>query len=419
MDAWKRNAAIFLTSQTLSLLGSSLVQYALMWYVTLETKSGLMMTLFVISGFLPTFILSPFAGVLADRHDRKKLIMLSDAMIALITLALALVFMQGEKALWLFFVAAAVRAVGTSIQGPAVGAFLPQIIPTEHLTRIGGINGTIQALIMLLSPGISGLLLSYAPLPAIFFIDVVTAILAIGVLAFFLKVPPHEKASHAQSVSYFGDMKLGLHYIRDHRYLITFFVWLGLLFLLIAPAAFMTPLQVVRSYGGEYWRLTAIEIAFSIGMMFGGAIIAAWGGFKNRMVTMLLSGAVMGMCTVIFGLAPHFWVYLAIMALFGISMPFYNTPMGIVIQEHVEEAFMGRVFSVLTMLSTSMMPLGMLIFGPLAEIIPIEWILIITGATVLLLNILMTLNRRLIEAGVKPSAPSQEEPPSEEILEKN
>ncbi|MDX9957048.1 MAG: MFS transporter, partial [Spirochaetia bacterium] len=149
--SWKRDLALFMGSQTISLLGSSLVQYAMLWHLTLQTKSGAMMTLYIICGFVPTFILSPFAGVWADRYDRKRLIILSDAMIALVTLGLAVAFMAGYEAVWLLLAGAALRAVGSAVQGPAVGAILPQIVPEDKLIRANGLNGTIQSAIMLVS----------------------------------------------------------------------------------------------------------------------------------------------------------------------------------------------------------------------------------------------------------------------------
>jgi len=399
---WKRDAAIFLSSQTISLLGSSLVQYALMWHVTLETKSGLMMTLYIICGFVPTFIMSPFAGVLADRHDRKKLIVLADAMIALVTLALALVFTMGGTALWLFFLAAAIRAVGSAVQGPAVGAFLPQIVPEGSLMRVSGINGTIQSVITLLSPALSGVLMSVAPLQVVFYIDVVTAASAIFVILVFLRVAPHAKAAQAQTTSYFADMKLGLRYIREHRYLVSFFLYLASFLFLITPAAFLTPLQIARSFGSDVWRLTVMEICFSGGMMAGGILIASTGGFRNRMKTMIVSHFIMAICTVALGFVPVFWLYLAVMAVFGVAMPYFNTPSSVMIQEHVEPEYLGRVFSVMTMLFTSMMPLGMLVFGPLAEIVKIEWLLLGTGALMLVLAFVVPFNKKLMEYGLKP-----------------
>ena len=106
-----------------------------MWYITLQTQSGLMMTISIICGFLPTFFLAPFAGVWADRYDRKKLIMLSDSMIALSTLGVAMLFLSGHDAMWLLFVVSAIRAVGAAVQMPSVGAFVPQIVPEEKADK--------------------------------------------------------------------------------------------------------------------------------------------------------------------------------------------------------------------------------------------------------------------------------------------
>jgi MFS transporter, DHA3 family, macrolide efflux protein len=408
-SGWKRRFAIFIGGQTISIFGSSLVQYAIMWHITLTTQSGIMMTLSILCGFVPHFLLSPFAGVWADRFDRKRIIVLSDAFIALVTLVLALLFAAGYQAIWLLLAAQALRALGSALQGPAVGAILPQIVPEDKLLRANGLNGSIQSAIFLVSPMAAGALLTLAPIQSIFFIDVVTAALAITSLLAFLRVPTHAKALAKQELSYFQDMKAGFLYIREHRYLISFFAYLGFLLFLVTPAAFLTPLQVTRSFGPDVWRLTAIEIAFSGGMMAGGALIAYWGGYKNRMKTMLVSNLIMGVCALAVGLFTEFIPYLAAMAIFGTAMPFFNTPSAVMIQEHVEEAFLGRVFSVMGMLSTALMPLGMLLFGPLAEVVRIEYLLIATGALLLLLVPLALGNKRLMEAGC-PRRPRRAKP---------
>ncbi len=397
---WKQKTAVFLISQTFSLLGTSLVQYALLWFVTLDTKSGLMMSLYIVCGFVPTFLLSPFGGVWADRYNRKNLIMLSDGFTALVTLVLALAFMISGKSLWLILVAAALRAVGAAIQGPAVGAILPQFVPREHLTKVNGISGSIQAGVMLVSPIASGALITVWPLHLVFFIDVITAAIAIAALLFFLKVSPHAKARGPQKTAYFSDMVLGFRYIKEHRLLMFFFGFLGVFLFLLTPAALLTPLQVVRTFGSDVWRLTAIEVVFSVGMMLGGGLISVWGGFKNRIFTLILSGLVMGLCTVGLGFSSVFWLYLVFMGFFGVALTFFNTPSAVFIQEHVEENFLGRIFSINTMLFTSIMPLGMLFFGPLAEVVRIELILVITGFLVLIQLLAIILNRRLIASGV-------------------
>ena len=398
-ENWKKNIIIFLSSQTISLFGSSLVQYAIMWHITLTTQSGMMMTLFILCGFIPTFILSPFGGVWADRYNRKVLIILSDGLIAVATLVMAIVFLMGYEALWLLFAMAAVRAIGTGIQGPAVGAILPQIVPEDKLTKVSGINGSIQAIIMFVSPMVSAALLTMATLEIIFFIDVVTAAIAIVTLLVFLKIKLHAKASEVQTSSYFSDFKAGLTYINNHAFLKKFFLFFSLFFVLMAPAAFLTPLQVTRSFGDEVWRLTAIEIAFSIGMMVGGGIIASWGGFSNKVHTMTLASIIMGICTIALGIMPIFWAYLLFMAIFGVSMPVFNTPTTVLIQERVEGDYLGRIFGVFGMIATSMMPIGMLIFGPMADVVRVEWILLGTGVLLLILGLLLGRNKVLLKAG--------------------
>ncbi len=410
--SWKRTAAVFLGSQALSLLGSSLVQYALLWHVTLQTKSGVMMALYIVAGFVPTFLLSPFAGVWADRYDRRKLIILADALIALVTLALAVVFSLRGAELWLFFLAAAVRSVGTAVQQPAVNALLPKLVPEDQLMRVNGIQGSLNSANMLGAPALAGFLLSLMPLQTIFYIDVVTAALAIVLLA-LLRVEPRSRAPVQPGASQLREIADGFRYIRGHPHLVPFFGFLAIVLVLITPAAFLTPLQTARSFGVEVWRLTAIEMVFSVGMLAGGAAIAVWSGFGNRMRTLVVSSLVMGACTVGLGVVPSFWVYLAVMGIFGVAMPFYNTPATVLLQERVDPAYLGRVFSVLTMVYTSMMPLAMLLFGPLAEAVSIERLLQVTGVLVLLLGLAAPMHRRLMAFGERvPAASASGDAPS-------
>ena len=396
---WKKNTILFLSSQTISLFGSMLVQYTIIWYITLETKSGIMMTISIICGFLPTLFISPFAGVWADRFNRKTLIILSDTLIAISTLVLAILFIIGFDDIWLLFVASAIRSFGAGIQTPAVGALLPQLVPEDKLIKVNGINSSIQSLVSLLSPLLSGALLSIATIDIIFFIDVFTAAIAISILFLFLHIPAHSKALEKHKTSYYGDMREGIIYIKNHGFVKTIFKYCAFYFILIAPLAFLTPLQVTRSFGDDVWRLTTIEVTFSLGMMVGGILIASWGGFKNRLYTMVLSNFVIAFCTLILGVIPVFWIYSSLMVLVGLALPMFNTPLTVLIQEKVEGNFLGRVFGVLSMISSSVMPLAMLVYGPLADLIKIEWLLIGTGILMLVQSIFMMRNKVLIEAG--------------------
>ena len=397
---WKNNTAIFMASQAISILGSSLVQFAITWHITLTTQSGLYATLIIVCGFLPTFFLSPFAGVWADRYDRKKLIIIADAGIAICTLILAILFLSGHYAVWLLFVASGIRALGSAVQNPCVNAMLPDIVPEEHLTRVNGINGSLQSLIMLISPMISGALMGFASLESIFFIDVTTAALAIAVMILFFRLPARIKnESHDGQADYLRELKEGFTYIRKHPYLRNFFIFCACFFIFATPVAFLTQLHVTRFFGNEVWRLTAIELSFSIGMLIGGLIMTVWGGLKNRVHTMALAGFFVGLTTIGMGLPKYFWLYLGFMGLCGLVMPLYNTPSIVMLQEKVDSDYMGRVFGIMTMINSSLMPLGMLIFGPLADLIPIEWLLLVTGFLMLLMALALLVNKPLLRAG--------------------
>ncbi len=389
---WRKKTAVFLSSQSLSLFGSMLVQYAIIWYVTLTTQSGTILTISTLAGFLPQIIISLFAGVWADRYPRKLLIISSDLLTAVSTLILAVFFLVGYQELWLIFLVSAIRSVGAGIQAPAVNSLLPQIVPTEKLIRVNSINGTLQPIIMLTTPLLAGALLSISRLEAIFFIDVVTALLAV-VLLVYLRVPAHQKAAIEGKTGYLDDLKEGLAYIRQNKTIRTLFIFFAFIFFLVAPVAFLTPLLIARSYGSEVWRLTANEIVFFLGSIAGGVIMTAWGGFKNHFRTIGLGCMLWAILLVGLGIAPTFILYLVFMLLIGIPMPFFTASTTTLLQEMVEQDLQGRVFGVQQLIISTIMPLGMLVFGPIADVITIEILLILTGILMAIPGVWIFFNR--------------------------
>jgi DHA3 family macrolide efflux protein-like MFS transporter len=358
-----------------------------------------MMTLAIVCGFLPTFVVSPFAGVWADRYNRKTLIILADSTIAVATLILAVLFFFGYNPLWLLFVILSIRSIGAGVHTPAVGAVIPQLVSQDKLTKINAANGSLQSLMTFIAPMISGVLLAVAAIEAAFFIDVITAAIAISILLLSVHIPPHEKALIKQKIGYFQDLKVGINYIGSQGYLKALFAFAAVFFFLVAPAAFLSPLQVTRSFGGDVWRLTAVEVAFSVGMISGGILIATWGGFKNKVYSMALSTLIMGTLTFALGLTPFFWLYLFFMVIIGVALPVFNVPATVFLQEKTDPNFMGRVFGVLGMISSVMMPFGMIFFGPVADFVTVEWLMIISGLLIFAMGVLMFRNKTLIEAG--------------------
>lgn len=385
-QSWKNTAARFLTAQTISLFGSSLVQYAIVWYVTLSTSSGRMLTISTVCGFAPQIAISLFAGVWIDRYDRKMLIMLSDTVIALSTLILAIAFLSGHRNIWLLFAVLMIRSAGTGIQTPAVNAVIPQIVPQEHLMRVNGIQSTITALIMFLSPAVSGAILSVSTLETTLFIDVFTALIGVGITS-VLAIPGYRKdrmEDHAGTSSGISSLKQGFLYLKTDSFVRHLLLFQIAVLFLISPSAFLTPLMVSRTFGPQVWRLTASEMTYSIGSVLGGILITSWGGFKKRLKTTVLAGWLYGVLMAGLGMAPAFLIYLACNMMIGITSPCYNSPITVSIQEQVPASMQGRVFSFMQISTSCALPLGMMVFGPLADAVRIQTLLIGGGVAVMI-----------------------------------
>jgi DHA3 family macrolide efflux protein-like MFS transporter len=387
---WLRKVILFLSGQTVSLLGSMLVQYAVFWYLTIEYRSGVIMMLAALFGFLPQAVISIFGGVWADRHNRKYLIMAADAAIAASTLALALIMMSGYDAVWLIFLTMAVRSAGAGIQMPAVSALIPQITPTRNLMRVNGINGSIQSAMALLAPAAAGAIYAWssaraggsaAALVPIFFIDVVTAVIGIGLLA-LIPVGAVRRASDAET-GYFADLVDGVRYVAHHAFVRWLLVLFAIIFVLIVAPSNLTPLMLVRSFdAGEQQNvvnLAVLEVSFSIGMMLGGIVVASFFAKRSRIGMIIASSLVFGGLSIGLGLSPSIWLFFGFMFLLGLSVPFFSTPSMTLLQETVEPERQGRVFGFLGIVMALAMPIGMVVFGPLADVIPIEWLLVGAG----------------------------------------
>ncbi|GAA3897521.1 MFS transporter [Microbacterium invictum] len=409
---WVGRVALFLSGQTVSLLGSALVQYAVFWYLTIEYKSGWIMALAAVFGFLPQAIVSVFGGVWADRHNRKYLIILADAAIAASTLALALIMMSGYAEVWLLFAVMAIRSAGAGIQMPAVAALIPQLVPTSQLLRINGINGTIQSAMALLAPAAGGAIFAWstayyqgsaAALIPIFFIDIVTAVIGIGLMS--LIAVGAVRTAGQETPGYFADLVDGVKYIGSHKFVKWLMLLFAIIFVLTVAPSNLTPLMAVRSFdAGETQNvvnLAVLEVMFSVGMMLGGALIATLFAKRSRIGLIIVSSLLFGVLSVGLGLSPNIWVFFGFMFLVGLAVPFFSTPSMTLLQESVEPERQGRVFGFVGIVMALAMPLGMVVFGPLADIMPIEVLLVGAGvATFIVVGLAVWLpsGRRAIAA---------------------
>ena len=401
MKNWKTEIARFMISQTVSLLGSMVVMYAIMWYVTLSTQSGIMMTIYVLTTFIPSILISPFAGVWADRLNRKKLMIIADLSIAAVTLLISVLFFMGIRDIWIIFVVSIVRAFGQAVHQPAVSAVYPQIVPPEYLVKVQGIAQGIQSSSMIIMPLLAGLLLATIPLEYILLIDVVTAIIAVVLLIWFVRIPQHAAETSKQEINYFKDIKDGLSYTFNHKFVFSIMIFGFLFMLLVAAPMFLTYLQVARVFGPEAWRLATLEAVFGIGMLSGSLLISVWGGFKNRLITYFISYIALGLGTIVIGIPFNFFFYVSMWAVVGFFVAISSPLLVGLIQEKVNPEYIGRVFSVYGLINSISMPLGMLVFGPISDFYDISLIILLSGVGMVIIAIVPFFMKNLIKEGVR------------------
>lgn len=399
MKNWKNLTARFMISQTVSLLGSMVVMYAIMWYVTLRTQSGVMMTIFVLTSFVPSILISPFAGVWADRLNRKMLMITADLTIAAVTLLIAILFFYGIQDLWIIFIVSIVRSFGQAVHQPAVSAVYPQIVPNDKLVKVQGISQGIQSSSMIILPLLAGLLLATIPLEFILLIDVVTAIIAVALLIWFVPLPKHQAEGSLNKINYLDDIKDGIKYALNHKFILYILVFAFLFMLVVAAPSFLSYLQVARVFGPEAWRLSLLEAVFGVGMLFGSILIAKWGGFKNRLVTFFISYIAIGFGTIAMGIPFNFYFYISNWTFIGFFIAISSPLIVGLIQEKVDSNYIGRVFSVFGLINTVSLPLGMLFFGPLSDVYDISLIILISGIIMVGIAIFPLFNKSFIKQG--------------------
>ena len=386
---------LFLISQCITLFGSTLVQMAIVWYVTIQTSSGVWVAAFTVCSYLPQFLISFVAGVWADRNSRKKLIIGADSLIALVTFLMVLAIPHiTDKTVVLggLLVMSVIRSFGAGIQTPAVNAVIPQLVPEDQIMRFNGINATMQSVVQFAAPAAAGVLLTINTLSSTLIIDTATAIVGIGLLSAVI-IP--KQAIQNKETSVFIDMKIGIKYTLSDKLIGKVLTVYGLFIFLCVPAGFLSQLFVSRVYGETYWYLTAVELAGFIGMVAGGILMSIWGGFKSRVTTMSVGLIAFGSLAIGMGLSKQFALYLTLMIIYGVAITMVQTATTTLIQEKAEISMQGRVFGLLGAMYSGFLPVGMAIFGPMADEISLQWIMIGSGIALIALSIFVGTNKEM------------------------
>jgi DHA3 family macrolide efflux protein-like MFS transporter len=392
MKTFNRNWAVrfipLWVGQALSLLGSQLVQFAIIWYLTQKTNSATTLAIASMMGLLPQVLLSPFIGTWVDRGNRRLILITADATVALATLVLALLFALGLIQVWQIYLALFVRAVAGGFHQSAFGASIVLLVPEEQLARVQGFNQALYGALNIISAPLGAFLLSVVPMQGILGIDVGTALLAVSILL-FIQIPQPESHPPIPG-TFWQDFAAGFRYIITWRGLV---ILLGLVMVInffFTASEALTPLLITKHFRGDAGQLGWWLSSFAVGTVLGGLILGAWGGFKRKIVTAQLGLILTGLSATVVGIVPPdlFWAGLAANTAMGLFLPIINGSFGATLQAAIAPEMQGRVFAFILSAAMLVSPIALLIAGPFADAFGIQPWFLIAGISCTLMGLL-------------------------------
>jgi len=360
------------TGQAFSLIGSKIVQFALVWWLTELTGSATVLATATMVAIVPEVVLGPLAGAYVDRWDRRVVMMAADALVALASLWLAYLFWIDAIQVWHVYAMMFIRAAGSSFHWPAMQASTSLMVPKQHLTRVAGMNQTMNGALNIAGPPLGALLMAVMPLYGVMLVDVGTALLAIAPL-FLIQIPQPRRADilpeSEEKPSVWTDVRAGLRYIGAWPGLIALIASAMILKIALTPAFSLLPLLVSAHFGGDAAQLSMLEAVAGVGIILGGLALSLWGGFRRRIYTTLMGGAILGLGFIVLGLTPGnlFWVALSSIFVVGLMIPLIDGPIMAILQGTVEPAMQGRVFTIMGSLLLLTSPFSLAIAGPVSD----------------------------------------------------
>jgi DHA3 family macrolide efflux protein-like MFS transporter len=371
IQGWKAPFFTIWIGQAFSLLGSQLVGFALVWYMTELTGSAKVLATAAMMEWLPRVFVGPIAGTIADRWNRKRVMLLADSFTALATGGLIYLGWSGELQIWHIYLLMMARSVGGAFHFPAMTASTTLMVPEEHLSRVQGLNQLLQGVMNIAAPPLGALLVEILPLHRVLSVDIGTAVLAVfSLLLIQIPQPKADADSKLKESSMWDGLRAGFLYVWHWSGLKKIILLAVLINAISVPAFTLLPLLVTKEFGGAAIEIATMQSAFAIGFLVGGLLLAVWGGFRRKIISAVLGifGSAAGMLLV--GTAPSSVFTLAVSGIFlaGFMSVMTNGPTFALLQTVVEETMQGRVMSLVVSLANAFTPLGLLISGPLAEV---------------------------------------------------
>lgn len=360
------------------------MEFALAWYLTKETGRATVLATALLVALLPQIVLGPFIGPLVDRWNRKKIMIFADLSTALMTLALVILFFTGVIQVWHIYAAMVGRAIGQVFQYPAMQSSIANIVPEKHLARAAGLNQTLNGIINIAAPPLGAFLMEALPMQKVLAVDIITAVLAVGCLL-FIHIPQPVQTTLSTKINIIGDMKQCLRYMWSTFGIRIMVVMVSIYCFFATPAYNLFPMLVNKNLGGDVIKLGWLNSAFGVGMIAGGLVLGAWGGFKKRILTSATGSSLQGLLLICLGFTTiKLFPFVVVCNFFiGVGIAFASAPLSAILNSVVAKDMQGRVFSMMGSISSLMIPLGLAFSGPMADRFGIQLIYFIAGIALL------------------------------------
>lgn len=383
---WKKDFFTIAIGQAISLVGSSAVSFALIWWIASESGSPMLMAFSGLMSFLPMLVLGPFAGVWIDRLPRKKVIIIADMSMGIIALIFAFTFQKTANPYIAVCMVLFARALGNVFHGPAISALMPLIVPTDQLVRVNGWTQLIQSGSFMLGPVLGAIMFQFLPMPIILLSDFIGAVAASLTMATVTvkELPP----SLNENPHFLRELKEGIKVLRTDKKLCSTVITATLCMIFFLPLSSYYPLM-----SSSYFNLPSIygsmvEFSYAVGMLISAYIISKVGTIKHKFLTINMGMMGMGITSLICGVLPpnfiYFWIFAVTCSIMGASGNIYGIPLTSYIQENIDPQAQGRVFSLVGSLLSFSMPVGLLISGPLAEKYGTQFWFLVSGIAIIL-----------------------------------
>lgn len=374
---WKTKYLFIIAGQSLSLIGSTAVQFSVIWWLSTTLGSPIILAFASIAAYIPNILLGSFVGVWLDRLNKKYVIIAADVFTGVISVIFALTFYLGTPTVWMTLFFLGLRAIGGVFQSPAIQAVVPSIVPKDQLIQANAWDQFLQSGALMIGPVLGAVMYAALPLPIILFSDLTGAVIA-SISLMPVKIPYIVRVDD-NPMGFVREWKEGLQiFLMDKRlFVLTLSAAICMIFFM--PITAFYPLMTSDYFQGTACEASSVELLYSAGMMSGTFVINRFGNKLqyNAICVAFIGLFGLGSTTLISGFLPKsdeaFWIFAFMCFGMGISAVFYNIPYIAYIQETIPSIYHGRAFSLLNSIISLTMPLGLLVAGPLSEIKGIQF----------------------------------------------